>query len=56
VLIAYARDKRDGWRALLPPGCIVVVGKATRYSPVNQFRAWSTSRFLRKQGYEVLVA
>jgi len=34
----------------------VVVGKATRYSPVNQFRAWSTSRFLRKQGYEVLVA
>ncbi len=56
VLIAYARDQRDGWRALLPAGCIVVVGKASSYSPLELFRSWSTSRFLQKQGYEVLFA
>ena len=55
VLLAYARDAYDGWRAILPPHCIVIVGRANR-SPLQRFRSWSTAKFLRKRGYEVLVA
>jgi len=55
VLLAYARDPADGWRSILPPHCIVILGRAKR-SPLQRFRSWSTGKFLRNRGYEVLVA
>jgi hypothetical protein len=54
VLIAYTRDRRDGWRALLPHGCIVVLGRPL--SPLQRFKTWLSSRSLRKLGHEVVVA
>jgi hypothetical protein len=56
ILIAHVRDCRDGWRALLPPHCIVVVGKSNRLSPIQHFRTWLSAQFLRKLGHEVIVA
>jgi hypothetical protein len=56
VLIAYTRDDHDAWRALLPAHCIVIVGKAGRWSPIRRFRAWRAAEYLRKLGHEVLVA
>ena len=56
VIIGYARDYQDGWRSLLPPGCIVVVGREVRFSAIQRFQTWRTARCLRRMGYEVLVA
>lgn len=56
VLIAYARDKHDGWRTLLPPHCIVVVGMPNKFCLLRRFRAWRAARFLAKQGHEVMMA
>jgi hypothetical protein len=55
ALIAYARDSSDGWLAILPPHCIVVVGRPKR-SLVQRFRNWLAARFLRHLGHEVLLA
>jgi len=56
VLIAYTRNDRDGWSALLPPHCIVVVGKPQRSSPLQRLHTWLTARSLSKLGHEVLLA
>ena len=56
VLIAYTRDYHDGWRSLLPPHCIVVVGKPKRRSPLQRLRTWLSARSLSKLGHEVLTA
>jgi hypothetical protein len=56
VLIVYTRNVRDGWSALLPPHCIVVVGKPQRRSPLQRFHTWLTARSLSKLGHEVLLA
>jgi hypothetical protein len=54
VLIAYTRERLDGWRSLLPTGCIVVIGNPR--SPMQRFRNWFHVRSLRKLGHEVVVA
>jgi hypothetical protein len=56
VLIVYTRDDHDGWRSLLPPHCIVVVGKPGGRSPIQRFRTWLSAKFLSRLGHEVLLA
>jgi hypothetical protein len=56
VLIAYTRDDRDGWRSLLPPHCIVVVGKPEARFLIRRLRTWLSAKFLTKLGHEVLLA
>lgn len=56
VLIGYVRDRRDGWRTLLPQGCIVVVGKPKGLSPIQYLQTRLAAKSLRKLGHEVLVA
>ena len=55
VLIAYARDFSDGVHAILPPHCIVIVGRARR-SIRQRFRARCTAKSLEKLGFEVVLA
>ena len=55
ALIVYARDLADGWRFILPPHCLVVVGRPERPS-WQRFKVWLTARSLRKLGHEVLLA
>lgn len=55
VLIAYARDCCSGWHSILPPHCIVVVGRAKR-SLRQRFHAWRAAKSLGKMGFEVLLA
>lgn len=56
ILIAYARDAHDGWRSMLPHGCVVILGQPRGLSPRRYFQSWACARFLRKLGHEVLVA
>jgi hypothetical protein len=55
VLIAYTRSQEDAWRFLLPPHCIVFIGRPKR-SPVQRFRTWLSTKALAKLGHETLVA
>jgi hypothetical protein len=56
VLIAYTRDCRDAWRELLPPHCIVVVGKPAWRFPILRLHAWLSAKSLSKLGHEVVGA
>jgi len=56
LLIAYTRDPRDAWRTLLPTGCIVVIGKPHRLSPLRHWKTSQSARYLRSLGHEVVVA
>ncbi len=56
LLIAYSREARDGWRTLLPAGCIVVIGKPNRLSPVRRWKTRQCAEYLRSLGHEVVLA
>jgi hypothetical protein len=56
VLISYTRDCRDAWRELLPPHCIVVVGKPKLRSPLLRMHTWLSAKSLSKLGHEVVLA
>ena len=56
LLIAYTRDPRDACRTLLPPGCIVVIGEPNRLSPIQRWKTFSSAKYLRSLGHEVIVA
>ena len=56
VLVAYTRDNRDVWRDLLPPHCIVVIGKPKLRDPILWLNTSFLMKSLSKSGYEVVLA
>lgn len=56
VTIAYAREIKTGWKALLPAHCIVVVGRPSWLSPIQRITSWFNRRSLRQLGHEVVAS